>query len=45
MQVAALAGLVDGRIVERFDAYAGTESAAKVADHMGLTGLNFFARK
>ena len=45
MEVAASAGLVDGRIAERFDCFAGTSSGAKVAPHMGLTGLNFFARK
>jgi hypothetical protein len=45
IEVAAEAGLLDGRIVERFDCYAGTSSGAKVAPHMGLTGLNFHARR
>lgn len=42
-ETAARAGLVDGRITERFDSFAGTESGARVAAHMGLGGANFLA--
>jgi len=45
MEIATEAGLREGRIVERFDCFAGTSSGARVAPHIGLTGLNFFARR
>jgi hypothetical protein len=39
------AGFTDGKIVERFDCYAGTPAKAKLSQDFDLQGVNFFARK
>ncbi len=45
MELAAAVGLVDARIVERFDSYAGSGVDRKVAAAVGVHGANFFARR
>jgi len=42
---AASAGLVDGRIVEWFDAYRDTSAEQKVSRDLRVRGANFYARK
>lgn len=42
---ATAAGLVDGRIVEWFDAYRDTSAEQKVSRDLRVRGANFFARK
>lgn len=42
--LAAEAGLRDGRVVERFDCYRGTEVETRVSPVVGVRGANFFAR-
>lgn len=39
------AGLVDGRIVRRFNCFHGTPAEAKVAKGLFIRSVNFFARK
>ncbi|MBX3249480.1 MAG: methyltransferase domain-containing protein [Myxococcales bacterium] len=41
----AEAGLVDGRITARFDAFAGTSAEVKVSKDLRVQGVSFFARK
>jgi len=44
-EITASAGLVDGKIVERFDCYEGTSAKAKLSKDLYVQGVNFFARK
>jgi arsenite methyltransferase len=43
--LAAEAGLVDGRAVQRFDCFRDTTAEAKVAKDLFIQGVNFYARK
>ena len=43
--LAADAGLVAGRVTERFDCFAGTSAGSKVASDLRVQGANFFAAK
>jgi arsenite methyltransferase len=43
--LAAETGLVDGRVVQRFDCFRDTSAEAKVAKDLFIQGVNFFARK
>jgi arsenite methyltransferase len=45
IELAAEAGLTDGRILARFDCYRGTSAAMKVSEDLLVRGVNFFARK
>jgi arsenite methyltransferase len=45
VEVVDLVGLVDGRITERFDCYAGTSSMERLASDVDVHGVNLFARK
>ena len=44
-EVAAAAGLLDGRITERFDCFRDTSAEAKVSKDLRVHAVNFFARK
>jgi SAM-dependent methyltransferase len=44
-ELAAAAGLVEGRVTERFASYRGTAADRKVAAVVGVHGVNFSARK
>jgi arsenite methyltransferase len=44
-EIAFGTGLVDGRIVERFDCFEGTSAKAKLSQDLGVEGVNFFAHK
>jgi len=44
-ELSAAAGLVDGRIVQRFNCFMGTSAEDKVAKDLFVHGINFFARK
>jgi arsenite methyltransferase len=44
-ELAAAAGLADGRIVRRFNCFYGTTAEAKVAKDLFIHSVNFFARK
>ena len=44
-EVAAAAGLRDGRITERFDCFRNTSAEVKVAKDLRVHAVNFFARK
>jgi hypothetical protein len=43
VQFAADAGLVDGRITDRFDTYEGTTAMAKLSKDIFVRGVNFSA--
>jgi arsenite methyltransferase len=43
--LAAEAGLLGGRVVQRFDCFRDTSAEAKVARDLFIQGVNFFARK
>ena len=40
-----LVGLVDGRLCERFESFAGTSSMNRLARDVDVHGVNLFARK
>lgn len=44
-ELAAAAGLVGGRIVQRFNCFMGTSAEDKVARDLFVHGVNFFARR
>ena len=44
-EVAAAAGLSEGKIVETFDCFHGTKAQAKVKASRRPHGANFFARR
>lgn len=44
-QLAAQAGFVDARIVQRFNSFMGTSAEKKVAKDLFIHGANFYARK
>ena len=44
-QVAVQAGLVDGRVVRRFNCFYDTTAEAKVAKDLFIQSVNFVARK
>lgn len=44
-ELAAEAGLRDGRLVERFDCFRNTTAEGKVARDLSVHGANFYARK
>lgn len=44
-ELAAAAGLVNGRITERFDCFRNTSAEHKVSKDLGVQGVNFFAHK
>ncbi|OOG28775.1 methyltransferase type 11 [Thioalkalivibrio denitrificans] len=43
--LAAEAGLVDGRVVQRFDCFRDTSAEVKVAKDLFIQGVNFYARR
>ena len=45
VELAAVVGLKDGRIVEEFDCFHGTKAESKVAKSRRPRAANFFARK
>jgi hypothetical protein len=45
IEVATLVGLVDVRITERFDCYAGTSAKEKLSKDLEVHGVNVYARK
>lgn len=45
MEITAACGLLDGRIVERFDCFQDTSAIAKVSKDLKVQGVNFFARR
>lgn len=44
-EITADVGLLDGKIVERFECYEGTSAKAKLSKDLFVQGVNFFARK
>jgi ubiquinone/menaquinone biosynthesis C-methylase UbiE len=44
-QLAAQVGLVDSRVVQRFNCFMGTTAEQKVAKDLFIHGINFYARK
>jgi hypothetical protein len=44
-KLAEAVGLVDGRIVERFDCFRHTSAMDKVSKDLFVHGVNFYARK
>jgi hypothetical protein len=45
VEIAAAAGLLDGRIVETFDCFGGTTAELRVARSRRPRAANFFARR
>ena len=45
LAVVAEVGLIDAKITERFDCYAGTSAMDKLASDVGVHGVNLSARK
>lgn len=45
VELAADVGLSGGRIVERYDAFAGTTAEVKVSDDLHVQGVTFFAER
>jgi arsenite methyltransferase len=45
LQVVEQVGLIDGRLAQRFDCYAGTSAKDKLPGDFDLHGVNLFARK
>jgi arsenite methyltransferase len=44
-ELARAVGLVDPRVVSRFDSFAGTSAATRVSRDLAIASINFFARK
>lgn len=44
-ELAASVGLVDARVVDRYDCFRGTSAEAKVAEDLQVGAVGFFARK
>lgn len=45
LQLAELTGLVDGRVVQRFNCFMGTSAEQHVSKDLFVHGINFYARK
>lgn len=45
IEVTTRVGLVDARITEQFDCYAGTSAKEKLSRDLEVHGVNLFARK
>lgn len=43
--IASEVGFRDGRVTRRFNCFYDTTAEAKVAKHLFIQGVNFFARK
>jgi len=44
-EIAAASGLVDGRVVRRFNCFYGTSAEEKLAKDLFIQSVNFFARQ
>jgi hypothetical protein len=44
-ELAELTGLVDGRVVQRFNCFMGTSAEKHVSKDLFVHGVNFYARK
>lgn len=44
VEITAAIGLLEGRIVERFDCFRNTSAQAKLSRDLQVHGVNFFAR-
>jgi len=45
VQVVETVGLVDTRVTETFDCYAGTSAHTKLSSSFDIRGVNLYARK